>query len=899
MSEVHHLPPELSRFVGREQELASIDAALSGDRLVSLVGPGGCGKSRLAMRIAARQAPGWTDGVWWVDLALETEPDRAAHRIAASLDVPLPEVTEPLGTLAGELRSASVLLVLDNCEHLLPGVADVVAALLATCPGVGLLTTSQAPLGIAGERVWRVPPMTLADGLELFSARAGIESGDETARSGARRVCDRVDRLPLALELAAGWADALSPQQIADSLADPFQVLEGGPRNAPFRQQTLEGSMRWSHDLLDDEERTLFRRLGAFQPGFGADTVRQVCGFAVLDADRILPALRGLIDKSLVVADTTGPVARYRLLGVVQAYARARLHDAGESDTTHDRHLDTHLALAEGLRPLLDTDMDTWRRRMNEEYANIRAAVEWGLRRDDTTRARRLAAETAWLWHAEGRDQEGMRLLRLAVDRGGAEHSAVQARVQTALAVVTDVAAPAPKAYDLAASAATMAAECGDATTARLARGLSTVGLIARDMDAARNQAIDVRDDALANGDTFVADTQSVILGLVYLLRDEYDPALAALGAASDRLLRRGERGLAAAGLSYLAFASARTGDLDGATGLAEQAVGAAEPLRDFHRIGTARGVLAEVLGMRGRLDEADATLEPIGRRLDAVERPPFIPGWAGTKARLELWRGEPHRAVEWCRREAVSRGREPSEDAFLMPETQVLLAAALHAIGDAESAARLLDRITEMARELPMPRLHAMALEQRAHLPEASDAARAISAHHEVLRIRAEHGLVPECIDSLEALAELELRRGASEAAAILAGAADRARRETGYAVRALTADSPTALMNQLEKADQPEALERGRQLELPEAIAYATRARGPRDRPDSGWESLTPTEQSVVDLAIAGLNNPQIAERLYMSRGTVKAHLGHVYAKLGVANRTELARLAGDRRP
>jgi predicted ATPase/DNA-binding CsgD family transcriptional regulator len=888
VSEVHHLPPELSSFVGRSAELDAIEAVVAAGRLVTLVGPGGCGKSRLAMRLGARLAPRWPDGVWWVDLASENDADLVVARIAASTELPVPE-SEAVRTLTHGLRDRDLVLVLDNCEHLVGGVAWVVSAILTTCPRVAVVATSQAPIDVAGEHVWRVPPLTLGDALDLLLERSG-HADDATGRAGARRICDRLDRLPLALELAAGWAGTLSTQQIAESLRDPFALLDEGPRNAPFRQQTLAGSMRWSHDLLDDDERVLFRRLGAFEPGFTADAVRDVGGFAGLEPSAVLRALRGLIAKSLVLADTSGPVARYRLLGVVREYARIKLDEAGESDAVRARHLDTYLAIVDRHAPLLDTDKDTWRERMHPEYVNVRAAIEWGLTREDTAPARRLASATAWLWHLESRGREGLRLLRLAAERGSGEHSVVQARVLVSLALVADTAGPEASSYDAARSAAELADEVGDTVTSRLARALVAIGLIASDFDAARDQAIRVRDDAAAAGDAFVEDGCEVLIGLVDLLRDE-DKAIAPLHDAADRLLTRGDRGVAATALTNLSLGYARRGDLVGAEELAERAVAAAKPLRNFHHNGTAASALAEVRTLQGRRDDAAAALAPIGRLVGDSEPIPFIPGWARAVALLALSEDHPDRAVTWCRREPGWQPEQAS-DAALTPETQVVLAMALRAAGE-DGADPVLERAATAAEHLRLPRVRAAVLEQRAlHLGE-TDVEGAYALHHEALRVRDEHGLVLGCIDSLEAIAGLAMRRGNPETAAVLAGAAERARSKTGYAVHVALPPAHSELAGQ----ELVAAYERGRRMELGEAVTYASRARGPRRRPDSGWDSLTPTELDVVDLAVAGLNNPQIAERLYMSRGTVKAHLGHVYAKLGIGNRTELARIAGER--
>ncbi|WP_219415902.1 helix-turn-helix transcriptional regulator [Pseudonocardia nigra] len=883
MSEAHHLPPELTSFVGREAELAAVAEAVVAGRLLTLVGPGGCGKTRLAARTAVRQAPEWPDGVWWVDLAAESDADAVAARVADALGVLVPGEPQAPAAVLAQLRHRALLLVLDNCEHVLPGVARLAAAVLERCPDVGLLATSQATIGVSGERVWRVPPLSLADALALFLDRAGAQSVDGPAHTAARRVCDRLDRLPLAVELAAGWAGTLSPAQIAESLAEPFTLLTGGPRNAPFRQQTLESSLRWSHDLLDDEERALFRRLGAFEPGFTADAARRVCATPPLDEARTLCALRGLIDESLVIADTGGPAARYRMLDVIRRYALVRLEESGEADRTHDRHLDAYLDLAEGLLPLLDTDKDAWRREVGADYANVRAAIARGLSREDTERGRRLAVATAWLWHLEARGAEGLRLLRRAVDRAGDEQSGLQARVLAAVALVADTAEAGEEGYAAAAAAEVLASRFGDAATVRWARLLGAIGTLGRDLGTTYERAVDVRDDARRAGDRVVADHTQVLVGLVHLVRDEDDRAIGELGAALEGLLARHDRGVAATALACTAVASTHRGRLADAADLAGRAVATAQPLRDFHRVGSALSVLAEVRALQGDLDAAQQALEPVRKLIDDSGLSPFIPGWERAGARLALWSGRPDLAVQWCRRE----GGAPSADDALTPDTQVVLAAALRLEGEQARAHLLVAGVEKIAEAMAMPRVRADSVEQRAHLLADDDPDAAVAAHHESLRLRTEHGLVLGCVDSLEALALMACRRDAVEFAAVLLGAAERARAESGYAAgssRHPLLDDPAV----------GEAVARGREMDLRAAAAYAGRARGARGRPTSGWGSLTPTEREVVELAVQGLSNPEIGTRLFMSRGTVKTHLAHVYAKLAVANRTELARLA-----
>jgi predicted ATPase len=765
MPAVHHLPPELSSFVGRAAELAAIGEALTAGRVLTLVGPGEFGKTRLAIRACQRQAAAgaWPDGVFWVGLEQEAGGSHVAHRMAAALDVLLPAWPDPVPALVSALQDRELLVVVDNCEHVLDGAARVIAAVLSCCPRVAVLATSRSTLGIAGERVWPVPPMDLSDALELFLERAsasapGAAAGAD-ARSGARRVCDRLDRLPLALELAAGWAGTLSLGQIADSLSAPFAFLDGGVRTAPFRQRTLEGSMRWSHDLLDDDERVLFRRLGVFEPGFATDAVVGLAapGSGGAGGGRLLKALRGLVDKSLVVADTTGAEASYRMLGVVRAYALARLEEAGESVAVRDRHLDIQLSLVERSAPLLATDMDAWRARVGAAYPNVRAAIGWGLSRDDPTRGRRLAAACAWLWHLEGRGAEGVRLLRLAAERGAGERSPLQAEVLAALALVANTAEASWEAFSVARAARELAAEVGApaAGAGRLAGALAAIGRLAVGLQAALEEARAVWDDAVRAGDGFVADISAAFVGLVCVLADDYREAVGHLEPAAERLLRRGDRGMASLALGWLALAAARSGDLRRAGEVAERAVAAAEPLRDFHWTGSARCVLAEIRLLQGRLEEATAALAPIDRLVAGFDEPPFI---------------------------------------------------VLHALS-----------AVPYTRE--MPRVRAGVLDELALLAHAGDPERALRLHHEALRVRIDHDLVLGFVASLEWLALLHLRRGSVEVAGILAGAAQRARSDLGATPSSFLrapGERREELRARLEEPALRAALERGRSMDL-----------------------------------------------------------------------------------
>jgi predicted ATPase/DNA-binding CsgD family transcriptional regulator len=890
----HDLPIPLTSFVGRSAELGALAGALGAARLVSVVGPGGCGKTRLALAVATRERAGWPDGVWWVDLAATGDPVVIPELIAAAAGVVLAAEPGAVASLARQIGARRMLLCLDNCEHVLSAVADVAIELVRACPGVTMLATSREPLGIAGEVVWRVPPLTGDDAVALFADRAVQPADSAAARAAVRTACARLDGIPLAIELAAAWSGTLSAQEILHGLDDRFALLISGPRGVAARHQTLAASMAWSHDLLTEADRVLFRRLGAFHGGFTLETAVRVCGFDGLDRAGVLDGLRRLVDKSLVSADTRGAVARYRMLETIRQYAVSRLAASADAETVPDRHLDTFLALAEAAAPLLDQDKDAWRSVIEPEQENLRAALDRGLSATDPERGRRLAAVLPWLWHLSRYGHDGLTTLRRAIDRRPTERSELQARLLTGLALVADTTRPLGLEYDAAQAALEIAAEVGDTRSACLARLLSAVGSFYQDFDAGWSLAEAARKQAGEVGDGFVTDGATALMGIIRHLRDEHEEAVPLLRTAVDGLTRRRDRGVASTALGFLACSMLYAGDLVRARELATEAVRMARPLADYHRVGSAASVLATVAVTAGQLDAAAAALEPAIRLVEGAGSAPFVPGLARAVGHLHLLAGRPELAIAWCKRDAawIDSDTDTDSDAdvesYLAPPTMTMLVAALRAAGSLDTAARVCERALAEGRRLGMPRVVADALEQSAYL--AADPARAEDLHHEALAIRAEHGLWLYCVDSLEAVAGC----GSDVEAVRLLAAADRARSKLGYPAPAADPDVHMRLRTALGAEAYDAAWADGRALDLRDAIGYARRARGKRGRPSTGWASLTPTEQTVVRLAADGLSNPDIGARLFMSRSTVKTHLSHIYAKLGVSNRTELATVA-----
>jgi predicted ATPase/DNA-binding NarL/FixJ family response regulator len=898
----HNLPVQLTGFVGRRAERAGVGRAVAGRRLVTLTGVGGAGKTRLAAQVAADQAERWPDGVWWVELGAVTDAAEVAEVVASTIGVLVEPVRGPLGSVTVALADRRTLVCLDNCEHVLEGAAEVAAALLRACPEVTVLATSREPLGLPGEAVWQVPPLTADDALALFVERAGaVRPGftlDASGEAAVRAMCARLDGIPLALELAAAWLRTLTPQQIEAGLDDRFGLLVRGPRGAVPRQQTLAASIDWSHALLEEHDRVVFRRLAAFPGGFGLEAARSVAAAGPVARGDVLGALGRLVDKSLVVAAECGPEARYRLLETIREFAADRLEEAGEVAATRDRHLAHVLAFAEGIEPELRRDMDAWRTRLELEQANLRTALDWGLAAPDPEPGRRLAAALPWLWHLHGQGQEGIDFLRRAIRRAPQDRSRLQARLLTGVALVADTASPFGLEFDAAQRALEIATEQGDEPLRALCLTLSAVGRFFTDFDAAWRLSVEALEVAEAAGDAFVVDAARALQGIILHLRDRHEAAEPLLRSAVEGLLRR-HRGIAATTLGFQAGGALSTGRLELARRLATKAVRVAEPLGDYHRVGSTRSVLALVLGAGGQVDAGLEVMAPVLRLVEGAENDVFVPGMARTMGALELWRGRPEAAARWFEREA--RSTDGGAETWIAAQAMPGLAAALRAAGHLDRARDVLERALAVARGLGMPRVAAEALEQQAHLAAADDPDRAVDLHHEALAERVEHGLRTFYVDSLDALAALGARaQPTSETVRVLA-ASDRARDAMAYPrdPDGRLAHDTTVRRLRAALGDRAfaEAWAEGARLSLEEAVAYVRRARGSRGRPSTGWASLTPTELEVVRLVVDGLSNPEIGRRLFMSRGTVKAHLSHVYAKLGVANRTELATQAGQR--
>jgi len=422
-----NLPVQLTSFVGREPELTELAAALRQARLLTIAGASGLGKTRLAVELARQALPDHPDGVWFVSLAGVTDPAQVPREVATALGL-----RESYGGSAAEALPAHVgmrqlLLVLDNCEHLLDACARLIESLLRDCPAMKVLATGHEPLRVPGERVWRISPLGLpsadngwasyeavadAEAIRLFRARAGLVQPQfaltPANADAVAGICRRLDGIPLAIELAAARTEMMSVDDILARLEDRFRLLTGGSRTALPRHQTLRAALDWGHQLLNDDERRLFRRLSVFSGPFELAAAEAVAADGDLPAETVLGHLSGLVDKSLVVP-AAGPDGRTRcrMLETVRQYAAERLLDAAEGDETRRRHADHFLAMSEVAagferRP----GQAEWLARLEFDHEDLRAALLW-YRAHDHQRWVRLALALSWFWLVRGHLSEG------------------------------------------------------------------------------------------------------------------------------------------------------------------------------------------------------------------------------------------------------------------------------------------------------------------------------------------------------------------------------------------------------------------------------------------------------------------------------------------------------------
>jgi non-specific serine/threonine protein kinase len=704
----HNLPAASSSFIGREQERATVRALVAEARLVTLVGSGGVGKTRLALAVAGDLLDHFPDGAWLVELAALADPGLVPDAVAQVLRIREATDRSPTTILSDHLKEKRLLLVLDNCEHLIGACAALAGALLRACPHLRILATSREDLEVAGEHRYQVPSLSVPDlthlppperlaesaAVALFVARARERRADFALTAQNARVvaelCARLDGIPLALELAAARVGSMPVQAIAGRLDDRFRLLTGGPRDALPRHRTLQATLDWSYDLLSSSEQLLLARLAVFAGGWTLDAAEAVGAGEGIQAWEVLDLLESLVTKSLAHLEDTGQGARYGLLETVRHYAWERLRawppqDQTERCATQDRHLAWSLALAEaGAAALTGPGQGEWLARLEAEHDNLRAALAYSLAQPAGARQGLALAGALWrFWYLRGHLGEGRRWLEQAL---------------------------------------ALAPEVGDAARAR-ARALHGAGVLAMLQDD-NAQAVTLLETSLALYRD-LGDRQglaSALNGLGNVAIEMGDYARAAARHSESLALRReiGDRHGVASSLGNLAYIARARGDLDTAAGLHEESLALRRELGDAQGVATAMHNLAGVAWERGDFTRAEALYgESLALRRHLNDR-------SGIEATL--------RDLAMMRVEA---GRDTTESIALLRESLAISRALANRLGMAraleglalawqaeqpERAVRLLSAAAAIRREIatpPAPRQQRILDQNRAALRE------------------------------------------------------------------------------------------------------------------------------------------------------------------------------------
>lgn len=851
-ADITRILPSSTSLIGRERELDAIPSLLQqpGTRLVTLLGTGGVGKTRLAQAVMQQVMPEFPDGAWFVPLAAVRDPALVAGAIAHVLQAHEGSHRPPLEEVVAILQDKKALLVLDNFEHLVP-CASIVAELLARCPELSCLVTSRALLRVSDEQAFPVPPLSLpttshaltideaeqSAAMHLFVTRAQAVRPDFALGpqnvAAVEAIARRLDGLPLALELAAARVRHLAPEELAARLVDTesgaaLRILTGGPRDAPSRQQTLRYAIGWSHDLLTTDEQILFRRLGAFVGGFSleaVDAVANLPGEAPID---VVEHLAALVDQSLIQQEVVGGTSRYCMLETVREFAIEQLAAHAESAAVHDAHAEYFLALAERAAPRLQSEQqEQWLERLQIEHANFREVLVRAEQRQDSDCALCLAAALWRFWHRRGYWAEGLGWLTQLLSQTSSTARPdlrVRARALTAAAWLAHYQNDFGQAQS--ALAEVLSADRSQFPTEILIEALICQSLVAQSLGE-NQRAAEYCAEALA---------------------------------ASRKL---GDHTRIAESLCGLSRATRELGDYNRATLLSEEAL-------DLNRAARHRG------GVAGALLTLGDVARDLGQTAD----------------------------VRWLCEEALAifrTLREPLGEGFALHN----LAVAAYGDGEFELARTLGEESLAIFRRLDVGNASAEVLASMgAFLTAAGDPAAGLSALLEAIELALAVGPRWVVAAGMEGIAAIAVQQGQPHAGAELASGAAALRREFAVPVRTNWQADLDFVVNQARAALGPEAFAeawgRGEQCQLTELVTEATRVRIVTNAPLARTKSvqrqhhragLSARELDVLRLLVDSKTDREIADALFISPRTASKHVGAILLKLDVTSRNEAA--------
>jgi predicted ATPase/class 3 adenylate cyclase/DNA-binding CsgD family transcriptional regulator len=880
----NNLPVQLTSFVGREKEIEEIKELLNETRMLTLTGSGGCGKTRLALQVAADLLDDYEGGAWLVDLASLNDPDLIPVEVTSTLRVPERKEVNATEALIEYLKSAPTLILLDNCEHLVSACAELAETLLTACPSLTIIATSREPLGVSSETSWRVPSLSLPDptkpalveGLTQYEAvwlfieravksRSNFKVTNENAPAVAQ-ICHRLDGIPLAIELAAARVRVLTVQQ------------------------TLQASVEWSYNLLSEVERMLLARLSLFMGGFTLDAAEAVAAGGRIESTQVLDLLSQLVDKSLVLMDDVErPDARYHMLETIRQYATDRLVESSQVARVRTSHMEYFLDLGER-DPAADLHEyafggDQAIAKLSNEVDNYRSATTWALSQRDPEPKLRLAAICARLLGPMGHRREAKGLLEEALE--SAEGASATTRATALLEYGwtnhwfeggSALMATAEEALRLAEEAE----ESRLADDARVLMGEAALQL----GDHARVRAVSAEIEGSGS-------TRQIAHAIALrAANDLYLGNLSGAKALFEQAAELARRSSSFPQLFHFLHHLGITLVFRGEFNLAEKCFDEAAEIADRDNLGDPRLLFyrSTLALYRGEYEEARALCEEGIVHSPPDESPAFAGGGKSFMAQICAAQGEGARAMT-----LLEEGMALLEAAGLDPLAIALPGDIYRIAGRLDLARQFVLTPQELAQRpawnlvVALAAFHEAKLERDdGHYDEAET--RAFEA------LSAFHGFTARVwvVDALEVVAELAAGQASFEEAGRIFAAAQSARDEIGY-VRFPVEGPPHESAFGRVRQELGERFQKiwseGAAMSLDEAVEYALRGRGTRKRPTAGWKSLTPAELRVAELIAEGLSNAKVAERLFISPYTVETHLKKIFSKLGFKNRAELA--------
>ena len=895
---MHNLPAQLSSFIGRDLETGAVRAALAAQRLVTLTGAGGSGKTRLALQVGSEELASAIAGVWFVELAMVSSVDLVAHAIAGVFGL-REEFGRPLiDTLAEQLRAMDALLIVDNCEHLLSATSSVLEHLLQHCPKLRVLTTSREPLGIAGEKTWRVPSLDESAGVDLFvqrgsNARVGFAPTANELVIIAR-IVNRLDGIPLAIELAAVRVRMMSPENISEALDDRFRLLTGGSRTAMARQQTLEASVAWSYDHLDDNEKLLARRLSVMR-GFSLASAEEIAGDERLDRYAVLDLLTRLVDKSMVQVDYARSGNGYRFLETIRQYLQARLIESGEAEAMRERQLLASLALAERCAPVVALrDSAALLSVMEAEHDNFDSALEFADASGRRELALRLATALTLFWELRGHLGRASRWFARLLDQADPEPGSLRARACWGAAHIGLYGGDFATMSARAAEALALADEVDD-DWAR-ARALNTVGFATAVVtpQLARPTLERSIELGMRVGDTWSMINSRKMITVAYWAGHDEVGAQAALEVLRSTAAELGGDYFTAWYHGLNGMFMARRGDFALARTELTRAVALCDGIGEPITGSMARAWLWAVDIAQGEYENSQANSAALLQRAHAAGGGLAVPYLLANLGELAIARGDAQGTIDLLApHHAATRA---AGIPYLVAFPGIVLASAKRRVGDLDGAAELLDDLAGLVASFGNDWMAARIEQEFAGVAVASGDMAAAERHaHTALAAFVRLQQQPDVAATLDLLGLVAAGSdSAAEAIRCFAAAAAlrlRLKMKNLPPDDAVVAGQCEALRIQLGEIEFAQYWSEGSDLNTDEAFAYVARSRGERKRPSSGWDSLTPTELRVVGYVVEGLTNPQIGAKMFIARGTVKVHLSHIFSKVEVTSRVELA--------